>query len=396
MSVLSDLDLLARLVSFDTTSATKRPTRPLGDFVCDYLDHSKIRVERFDCGGEQENLWFETGPPSKGDGEGLLLCGHVDVVPATEPEWTADPFILRVEGDRAIGRGACDMKGFDAIAINLLREAANAGSLEAPLGLLLTCNEEIGTVGAGQFAAQWAGRPLPRRTIVGEPTSLQPVRGHKGHLGIAIVVGGLGGHTGFPNRGVNAIERAMPVLEGLRDLRQSMVEERLDASDLFPETPFPVLTVAGIEGGSAINVMPESCVIRVGVRLLPGQSAEEFLPRLRSAIEGRGIGVDMRSGDLESPLPMAARDECLVIDLNNTPSYAIDSDADFLAEVADLVGDHRSHGANFGTDAGRLVGLGCESVVFGPGNIGVAHKPDEWMPLDEFARTPELLRRLIR
>ncbi|MDG2020562.1 MAG: M20 family metallopeptidase [Phycisphaerales bacterium] len=396
MTVLSDLDLLARLVSFDTTSATKRPTRPLGDFVCDYLDHSKIRIERFDCGGEQENLWFETGPPSDGDGEGLLLCGHVDVVPATEPEWTADPFILRVEGDRAIGRGACDMKGFDAIAINLLREAANAGSLEAPLGLLLTCNEEIGTVGAGQFAAQWAGRPLPRRTIVGEPTSLQPVRGHKGHLGIAIVVGGLGGHTGFPNRGVNAIERAMPVLEGLRDLRQSMVEERLDASDLFPETPFPVLTVAGIEGGSAINVMPESCVIRVGVRLLPGQSAEEFLPRLRSAIEGRGIGVDMRSGDLESPLPMAARDECLVIDLNNTPSYAIDSDAAFLAEVADLVGDHGSHGANFGTDAGRLVGLGCESVVFGPGNIGVAHKPDEWMPLDEFARTPELLRRLIR
>jgi acetylornithine deacetylase len=364
--------------------------------VCDYLDHSKIRIERFDCGGEQENLWLETGPPSDGDGEGLLLCGHVDVVPATEPEWTADPFILRVEGDRAIGRGACDMKGFDAIAINLLREAANAGSLEAPLGLLLTCNEEIGTVGAGQFAAQWAGRPLPRRTIVGEPTSLQPVRGHKGHLGIAIVVGGLGGHTGFPNRGVNAIERAMPVLEGLRDLRQSMVEERLDASDLFPETPFPVLTVAGIEGGSAINVMPESCVIRVGVRLLPGQSAEEFLPRLRSAIEGRGIGVDMRSGDLESPLPMAARDECLVIDLNNTPSYAIDSDAAFLAEVADLVGDHGSHGANFGTDAGRLVGLGCESVVFGPGNIGVAHKPDEWMPLDEFARTPELLRRLIR
>jgi acetylornithine deacetylase len=396
MTVLSDLDLLARLVSFDTTSATKRPTRPLGDFVCDYLDHSKIRIERFDCGGEQENLWFETGPPSNGDGEGLLLCGHVDVVPATEPEWTADPFILRVEGDRAIGRGACDMKGFDAIAINLLREAANAGSLEAPLGLLLTCNEEIGTVGAGQFAAQWAGRPLPRRTIVGEPTSLQPVRGHKGHLGIAIVVGGLGGHTGFPNRGVNAIERAMPVLEGFRDLRQSMVEERLDASDLFPETPFPVLTVAGIEGGSAINVMPESCVIRVGVRLLPGQSAEEFLPRLRSAIEGRGIGVDMRSGDLESPLPMAARDECLVIDLNNTPSYAIDSDAAFLAEVADLVGDHGSHGANFGTDAGRLVGLGCESVVFGPGNIGVAHKPDEWMPLDEFARTPELLRRLIR
>jgi acetylornithine deacetylase len=411
MTVLSDLDLLARLVSFDTTSATKRPTRPLGDFVCDYLDHQKIRVERFDCGGDQENLWFETGPRSSGDGAGLLLCGHVDVVPATEPEWTADPFILRVEGDRAIGRGACDMKGFDAIAINLLREAAESGSLETPLGLLLTCNEEIGTVGAGQFATQWAGRPIPRRTVVGEPTSLRAIQGHKGHLGISIVVGGLGGHTGFPDRGVNAIERAMPVLEGLRDLRQSMVEERLEISALFPETPFPVLTVAGIDGGSAINVTPESCVIRVGVRLLPGQSATEFLPRLRSAIEGRGIGVTMMSGDLNSPLPTAAEDECLVIDLNNTPSYAIDATSDFLAEVGALVDvhethetheaheaheAHKAHGANFGTDAGRLAGLGCESVVFGPGDIGVAHKPDEWMPLDEFARTPDLLRRLIR
>ena len=396
MAILSDLDLLARLVSFDTTSATKRPTRPLGDFVCEYLDHPKIRVERFDCGGDQENLWFETGPPSNGDGAGLLLCGHVDVVPATEPEWTADPFVLRVEDDRAIGRGACDMKGFDAIAINLLREAANAGSLEAPLGLLLTCNEEIGTVGAGQFATQWAGRPLPHRTVVGEPTSLQPVRGHKGHLGMAIVIGGRGGHTGFPSRGVNAIERAIPVLEGLRDLRQSMVEERLEISALFPETPFPVLTVAGIDGGSAINVMPESCVIRVGVRLLPGQSAGEFLTRIQSAIERRGVGVTMMSGDLDRPLPIASEHDCLVIDLNNTPSYAIDANADFLAEVANLVDDHGSHGANFGTDAGRLAGLGCESVVFGPGNIGVAHKPNEWMPLDELARTPELLRRLIR
>jgi acetylornithine deacetylase/succinyl-diaminopimelate desuccinylase-like protein len=110
----------------------------------------------------------------------------------------------------------------------------------------------------------------------------------------------------------------------------------------------------------------------------------------------------MMSGDLNSTLPTAAEDECLIIDLNNTPSYAIDATSDFLVEVGALVDGHQkhetpqSHGANFGTDAGRLAGLGCESVVFGPGDIGVAHKPDEWMPLDEFARTPDLLRRLIR
>ena len=266
MTSLSDLDLMARLVSFDTTSATRRPTRPLGDLVCDYLDHPGIRVSRFDCGDDQENLCFETGPESCGDGAGLLLCGHVDVVPATEPEWTGDPFIVRIEGDRAIGRGVCDMKGFDAVAINLMRERALAGGGSTPLGLLLTCNEEIGTVGAGRFVEQWGDRPLPERTIVGEPTSERVVRGHKGHLSISIQVGGRGCHTGFPDRGVNAIERTIPVLEAIRGLRAEMVEERTGTSDLFPDTPHPVLTVAAIDAGSAINVMPDRSTLRVGAR----------------------------------------------------------------------------------------------------------------------------------
>ena len=142
MQALTDLDLLARLVSFDTTSATGQPTRPLGDMVCDYLDLPGVRIERFDCGNEQENIHVAAGPPCE-DGEGLVLCGHVDCVPAVEPEWESDPFQLVTQDDRAIGRGACDMKGFDALAINLLRKRAVAGDLKEPLVLLLTCNEDI-------------------------------------------------------------------------------------------------------------------------------------------------------------------------------------------------------------------------------------------------------------
>lgn len=397
------LELLARLVSFDTTSAHGRPTVPLGDHVCEVLDHPGIRHERFDCGGGRENLWFETGPAVGADRRGLLLCGHVDVVPAEEPEWTADPFELRIvsgpDGDRAIGRGACDMKGFDAIAIDLLREAADRGGLEEPLCLLLTCDEEIGTIGAGRFAGQWGDRPIPRRTIVGEPTSLRPVRGHKGHLAISIEVGGRGCHTGFPARGINAIERTLPVLEALRALRREMVAERTEASGLFPETPFPVLTVASVQSGTAINVMPERASLRVGVRLLPGQSASAFMPRVAAAIERHGLSVTLADG-LENPLPAVddalGEDQCLVVATNDTPAYAIDSDAPFLAEVRDLVGDREELGANFGTDAGRLEPLGCDSVVFGPGDISVAHRPDEWISVDEIRRARELIGRLVR
>ena len=397
------LPLLARLVAFDTTSAHGRPTAPLGDAVCEVLDHPAIRGERFDCGDGRENLWFETGPACDDGRRGLLLCGHVDVVPADEPEWTADPFTLRLvsgpDGDRAIGRGACDMKGFDAVAITLLREAAERGGLQEPLCLLLTCDEEIGTVGAGRFVGQWGDRPLPRRTIVGEPTSLRPIRGHKGHLSISIEVGGRGCHTGFPSRGVNAIERAMPVLEALRELRLAMVEERTAASPLFPETPFPVLTVASMQAGTAINVMPERVSLRVGVRLLPGQSAAAFLPRLVSTIESRGVTATLRDG-LEHPIPgpedVPGEDGCLIVATNDTPPYAIATDDPFLAEVRGLVGDDGEHGANFGTDAGRLVPLGCDSVVFGPGDISVAHRPDEWISVAELHRAKDLLARLIR
>jgi acetylornithine deacetylase len=399
MTSLTDLDLLARLVAFDTTSATRNPTRPLGDFVFEYLEHPGIRVERFDCGDGQENLWFETGPEGTGDGAGLLLCGHVDVVPATEPEWTGDPFTLRVEGDRAIGRGACDMKAFDAIAINVLRAAAEAGGLEAPLAVLLTCNEEIGTVGAGRFAEQWGERPIPHRTIVGEPTSERAVQGHKGHLSLSIEVGGRGCHTGFPDQGVNAVERAIPVLQALRDLREEMVGERTPSSVLFAETPFPVLTMATIDAGSAINVMPDRCTLRVGARLLPGQTAAGFLPRLAARIEAAGVAVEMREG-FEHPVPAGemplSEDACLITATNDTPSYAIDPSSDFLAEVRAITNGVDGRGVNYGTDAGRLVPLGCRSVIWGPGDISVAHRPDEWISIEEMTRYRDRLAQLIR
>ena len=389
MPGLSDLDLLSRLVGFNTCSAHREPTIPLGDFLVEYLDHPRIRTTRLDCGGGRENLWFECGPEPTPAGPGLLLCGHVDVVPADEPGWLDDPFTLRVAGDRAIGRGVCDMKGFDAVAVNLLRRVAEAGSIDEPVCLLLTCDEEIGTIGAGRFAEDWKGRGIPARTVIGEPTSLRPVLGHKGHLALTISVGGRACHTGFPKRGVNAIEEAIPVLEVLRDLRRAMIEERSESSDLFPETPYAVLTVASAHAANAINVMPERLDLRVGVRLLPGQTASEFVGRLESALDRRNV---RRVEGPDEPLEPGM---CRIGVDNATPAYAIDRDDAWLSEVVDRVaaGTDTSEllGVNYGTDAGRLVPLGCRSVIFGPGDIAVAHRPEEWISIDELAATATLL-----
>lgn len=331
-----------------------------------------VRVERFDCAGLQENLVLAAGPECTAS-EGLLLSGHIDCVPATEPEWTSDPFVLDVQDNRLVGRGACDMKGFVSIALNLIRRHGAAKDLASPLMLVLSCNEEIGTVGAGQFIKQWGERAIPRRCLVGEPTSLRPIRGHKGHTSYTIRLAGVGGHSGFPHEGVNAIELAMPVLQALAVLREQLAAERSEWSDLFPEVPFPVLSIAQITGGSAINVIPEACTIRVGVRPLPGQPPDAFSERLRAALP--------QGADLELT--------------NGTPSFGAAIDDPFLEEVQGLGEGKWNLGANFGTDAGRLVQLGCTPVIFGPGDIAVAHKPNEWMPRDEFERAPRLIEQLI-
>ncbi|MBL9150144.1 MAG: acetylornithine deacetylase [Phycisphaerae bacterium] len=373
---LSDIELLARLVAFDTTS--RRPNRPLDDFVCDYLDGRSVRVERFDAPDSGENVLLSAGPPCE-RGEGLLLCAHVDTVPADEPEWSSDPRSLVVRDDRLVARGACDMKGFVALAVNLLH-ACGGCSLREPLQLLLTCNEEIGTQGAAAFARAWPkGRPLPRRCLVGEPTSMRLVRGHKGHLSLTIACHGVAAHSGFPQKGVNAIERAASVISALGVLRKAYVAERNAESVLFPEVPFPVLTTARIRGGSAINVIPERCEIDVGIRLLPGMPSAVAVERVREAVE-----AVVPTGGVEVRVT------------NDTPAFATSKDAPLYGELASILGQTEEFGVGFGTDAGRLAQLGVECVVWGPGDISQAHRPDEWMPRDEFARAAAILPTLVR
>ena len=211
--LLSDRDLLARLVAFDTTSALSN--LPMVEFIEGYLERAGVRITRIpSVDGSRANLLVAAGPEGA-DGVGLVLSGHMDVVPATEPEWKSDPFILIEDDGRYLARGAADMKGFIALAVNRFA-TTDPASLTHPLLLLFTYDEEIGTLGARRFSEVWADRAaLPRSVIIGEPTSLRVVRMHKGMLRIRLDFEGEAAHSGYPHLGRSAIEPAGRVIVAL-------------------------------------------------------------------------------------------------------------------------------------------------------------------------------------
>ena len=386
MAVLSDADLLARLVAFDTTS--RNSNLPLADFLCDYLDRPGIRIERQPSpDGSKANVVAWLGPEPvgpQGERPGLVLSGHMDVVPAEEDGWRSDPFTLADAGDRWVARGACDMKGFLAIAANAAIDAVAEGSLRAPLALVLTYDEEVGTLGARHLLESYAaGSLLPRSAVIGEPTSLRVARAHKGHLKMRITLHGRSAHSGYPHLGANAIEPAGRVIEALAALRRTLEREETPHADLFPEVPFVPLNVATVHGGSAINVVPDRCTVELGVRPFPGMDSTALAARVRQTVLAALSGIR-----LEIPPDVEI--------LSDSPPMLLGEEAPIHRHLCSLVGQESGSTVAFATDAGWLQRLGLDCAIFGPGTIAVAHKPNEHVPKAELARARELIAETVR
>jgi acetylornithine deacetylase len=381
--LLSDTALLGRLVGFDSTS--RNSNLPIADFLAGYVDRPGVRIERNPSpDGTKTNLIAWAGPPPDpedtpaGIRPGLLLSGHMDVVPADEEGWRSDPFTLTDAGDRWVGRGSSDMKGFLALAANLFSEVEPT-RLRAPLVLVFTYDEEVGTLGARQLYESYAGgRALPASAIIGEPTSLRVARLHKGHLKLRITLKGVSAHSGYPHLGINAIEPSGRVVEALSRLRRALEGEKPRHGELFPEVPYVPLNVGTIHGGSAINVVPDRCTVEVGVRPLPGMGTEDLADRVRQAVEAAAA-------------PLVPEVEVL----SDSPPMLLDPDAPILRHLAGLTGEEGGS-VSFATDAGWLSRLGIGCAIWGPGSIEVAHKPNESIPKAELVAAREMLTTTVR
>ena len=377
-NLLSDAELFARLVGFDSVS--RNSNLPIADFLCDYLDRPGLRVERNPSpDGGKTNVIAWVGPEPAGDRKGLVLSGHMDVVPADEEGWRHDPFSLADEGDRWVGRGTCDMKGFLALAANLAVEA-RADRWRAPLALVFTYDEEVGTLGAKQLIESFPeAERLPRSAIIGEPTSLKVARTHKGHAKIRVTLRGVPAHSGYPHLGSNAIEPAGRVIVALTRLRHELESESPAHRELFPEVPYVPLNVGTVHGGSAINVVPDRCVVEVGFRPLPGLSSGDLLERIGRAVR-------------ESADPFEPEIELL----SDSPPLLLDEASPIHRHLCELVGQDAGSSVSFATDAGWLQRLGLDCAIFGPGSIEVAHKPNECLSKSEFAAARGLLDRTVQ
>jgi acetylornithine deacetylase len=373
---LADAALLERLVAFDTTSSLSN--LPLADFIADYLDRPGVRIERLPSeSGTKANLLVRAGP-ERDDGAGLTLSGHMDVVPAEEPEWRSPPFELTRVGETYVGRGTADMKGALALAVNRLA-GSDPARLRRPLALLFTYDEEVGTLGARRFAESAGPAPaLPRDVVIGEPTSLRVVRLHKGMIRLQLDFSGRAAHSGYPHLGRNAIEPAARAIAALADLRLELESERPPHGEHFPEVPFAALNVGVVSGGSAINVIPDRCTVQVGIRLLPEMRADAMIERVRDTVTAALPDEPFR-----------------LTPLGESPAMMLDEHAALHRELCGMVGQQGTESVAFATDAGWLQRVGLRCAVFGPGSIEVAHRPNEFLPIAEFERAGGVLDELI-
>jgi acetylornithine deacetylase len=376
---LTPLEMLARLVSFDTVSA--RSNLPLIDFVEEYLKGWNVPYVRVpNAAGDKAAIYATIGPEVDG---GVVLSGHTDVVPVTGQAWTGDPFALRVENGRIYGRGAVDMKGFDALALALVPEF-QAAKLKTPIHIMLSYDEETTCLGVVDTIRR-LGHSLPRpgAVIVGEPTELQVVDAHKSVVTFNTVVRGFEAHSSKPALGASAVMAAADLVSALNTIADEMME-RGDPSGRF-DPPYTTVHVGTIHGGTARNILAKECAFNWEFRGLPSLDPEEIPNRFRAISDMVAAKRLNRFGDygrietnLEVSVPM----------LGPEPG----SPAETLAKR--VAGRNRTESVPYGTEAGHFQAAGIPTVVCGPGSINQAHQPDEYITVEQFEAGAGFLRRL--
>ena len=372
--------MIERLIAFDTTS--RNSNLELIHYVRDYLKDLGVDSHlTFDDDKQKANLYATLGPTDRG---GIALSGHTDVVPVDGQDWSSDPFEA-VERDGLIyGRGACDMKGFLACALALAPRIA-AADLKRPVHFALSYDEEVGCLGARVMlkALEASGR-RPGICIIGEPTEMRIIEGHKGCCEYTTRFGGLAGHSSAPGLGVSAVEYAVRYAGRLLELREELVARAPPGSRFDP--PESTVQLGGIRGGVAHNVIADHCeldwevrpVVEADIdfvkREIGAYVAGTLLPAMR-AVHGSATIETEVIAEVIGLEPMAKSEACEL--------------------VAKLTGGNTREVVSFGTEAGLFQKRGISTVVCGPGSIGQAHKADEFVAVEQLDQCLEMIGRLV-
>ena len=370
--------LLARLIAFDSVSDSSN--LPVIDFVEGYLRGHGLGSRRApNAAGDKAAILATIGPRVDG---GVVLSGHTDVVPVDGQPWSSPPFKLRQASGRLYGRGACDMKGFDACVLAMAPAFRDAG-LKRPVHIVLSYDEETTCLGSRDIIAKFGkDEPLPAAAIVGEPTMMAVADAHKSVATFRTLVSGREAHSAVPALGANAVAAAADVVSEIGRLAGAYEEGPLDPR-FTP--PYSTLHVGMIQGGTARNILARECVFNWEFRGLPGVTTasaaakvqafidEVATPRLTRFVSGPSILTKM---EVDVP-PLAAE-----------PGSAAEALALRLSR------SNRTIAVSFATEAGHFQAAGLPTVVCGPGSIDQAHKPDEFVDEAQLMVCLEFLERL--
>ncbi|MFA0919886.1 Acetylornithine deacetylase [Pseudomonas coronafaciens pv. garcae] len=375
------LDILKRLIAFDTVSS--EPNMALIEYVRELLASKGIETLIVkDKTGKKANLFASTGPQ---DVPGVLLSGHTDVVPAAGQAWTMPPFQATLRDGRIYGRGTCDMKGFIALAIDAMLDAADM-TLLRPLQLALSHDEEIGCVGVRRLLDVLHLAPMrPFLCVVGEPTMMQFAVGHKGKASYRTFCRGQEAHSSLAPRAVNAIHLASDFIAELRKSQKQI--EQQGARDEGYDIPYSTVHIGRIDGGKALNIVPNLCTMEFEYRNLPGDNPDALLEQLRERAE-----VLVREARLLSGV---AAIEIEV--MNEYPALETHPSVEAVRMLHAFAEPGTQHiKVSYGTEGGLFAGrLNVPVVVCGPGSIEQAHKPDEFIEESQMDAGERFLQSLL-
>ena len=374
------LELIRQLLRFDTTS--RRSNLALIDWVREYLGSHGISSRlTHDDDKAKANLFATIGDPRR---PGIVLSGHTDVVPVDGQAWTVDPWSGVVKGDRLLGRGAADMKSFLGIVLAAVPEMLGK-PLATPIHLAFSYDEEVGCIGVGRMIRDMQDSGVaPGVCIVGEPTSMKVVTGHKGKLAARAHVCGREAHSALAPYAVNALEYAAEIIVELRRMQREVAENGPFNREYDP--PYSTLHAGVLHAGTALNIVPRECTLEFEFRTVPDDDPHRLLGRLEAYCR-RELLPQMQHVAPESRIAFETK--------SDNPGLHTEESAPIVARIERLARGGRGGKVAFASEAGQFQRAGFDAVICGPGSIADAHKPDEFITLDQIRMGEAFIARVI-
>lgn len=377
------VEMIEKLVSFDTVS--RNSNLELIDFVADYLAEYGVESEKiYNDDKTKANLFATVGPKVAG---GIVLSGHTDVVPVDGQPWDTDPFTVVEKDGKLYGRGTADMKSFSAIGLSMVPEMIKAG-IKKPLHFALSYDEEIGCLGSPRMIDHIVENyPKPRAVVVGEPTMMDIVTAHKGIVGLSTKVTGLEAHSSLVEDGVSAVMTAAKLVNFIGNMMAEN-KAKADPNSLYLPSPnYTTLHVGVINGGTAMNIISRECEFVWDIRYVGGENPQDYIDRFEKYCQEELL-----------PAMKAVSPTCDIVTTqrSGTPALAPEENGEAEMLCKSLTGKNSTTFVSYAAEAGQFQEKGMSTVICGPGSIGIAHQPNEFIELEQVNQSVDFFKKLIK